>query len=305
VFDMMIVYTDVARQAAGGTSAMNAECQLAVEVANEAYGNSEIDARLRLVYRGEVTYDENGSLEDHLDRLVWDDDGVMDEVHDLRDTFHVDVVTLFMDDDDGQGWCGLARCLPSTPERAFNVVRWDCAAGDLSYVHEVGHNQGCAHDRDHTDPGVCDAYSYSFGWRFRGDLSYTLYRTVMAYRPGDRIPYFSNPDVEYDGTPTGVPVGDFDESHNAQTINLRRSIVESHRMTRFDIWVDFDHTGAEDGTFDQPYDTVAEGAAAVGAGVGASERPNLWIKAGSTAETATIDKPMAIHSCGGRVTIGD
>jgi hypothetical protein len=301
VFDVMIVYTDVARQAAGGTNVMNAECQLALEVANGAYVNSEIDARLRLVYRGEVSYDENGSLDDHLNRLAGTSDGYMDEVHTLRDTYGADVVSLFVDDADG--WCGLAYCLPNTAERAFNVVRWDCAAGDFSFAHEVGHNQGCAHDVDNAGTG-CNAYSYSYGWRFWGD-DLLRHRTVMAYPPGTRIQYFSNPDVEFEGSPTGMPIGDPDEAHNAHTINLRRSIVENHRLTRFDIWVDFAHTGTEDGSFDLPYDTVAEGVANIVNGVGASEQPSLWIKAGSTGETISIDTPMFIRACGGLVTIGN
>jgi len=68
--------------------------------------------------------------------------------------------------------------------------------------------------------------------------------------------------------------------------------------------VDFAHVGAEHGTFDLPYRTVAEGAANIVNGLGASEPPGLWIKAGSTSETVSIDTPMVIHSCGGLVTIG-
>lgn len=98
---------------------------------------------------------------------------------------------------------------------------------------------------------------------------------------------------------------DHNEAHNAQTINLRRSIVESHRLTRFDIRVDFAHAGAEQGTFDLPYDTVTEGAANLANGVGASEIPSLWIKAGSTGETVSIDTPTVIRACGGLVTIGN
>jgi hypothetical protein len=301
VFDVMIVYTDVARQAAGGANAMNAECQLALEVANGAYVNSEIDARLRLVYRGEVSYDENGALEDHLFRVAGTTDGYMDEVHTIRDSYGADVVSLFVDDADG--WCGLAYCLPNTAARAFNVVRWDCAVGDFSFAHEVGHNQGCAHDVDNAGTG-CNAYPYSYGWRFWGD-DLLRHRTIMAYAPGTRIQYFSNPDVEFEGAPTGVPIGDPDEAHNAHTINLRRSIVENHRLTRLDIWVDFAHTGAEDGSFNLPYDSVAEGVANIVVGVGASEQPSLWINAGSTVETPSIGTPMVIRACGGLVTIGN
>jgi hypothetical protein len=40
-------------------------------------------------------------------------------------------------------------------------------------------------------------------------------------------------------------------------------------------------------------------------GVGANELPNLWIKAGTTSETATISKTMIIKACGGSVIIGN
>ena len=128
--------------------------------------------------------------------------------------------------------------------------------------------------------------------------------TVMSYI-GIRIPHFSNPDVEYNGYPTGVPIGDEGEAHCAHLHNVMDYTCERFRVSHYDVWVDFTHTGSEDGSFDLPFNTVAEGAANIINGVGASEGPNLWIKSGSTDETGSINTPMFIRACGGLVTIGN
>src|SRR5262249_14223430 len=59
---------------------------------------------------------------------------------------------------------------------------------------------------------------YSFGWRF--DASGTTYRTVMAYQPGWRIPYFSNPNVSYLGVPTGTST-----ANNALTLTNSKATI--------------------------------------------------------------------------------
>lgn len=132
----------------------------------------------------------------------------------------------------------------------------------------------------------------------------TMWRTIMAYQPGSIIQHFSNPDVISDGKPTGVSIGDPNEANNASTINLRRSVCEGFRQTRFDVWVDFSNSDTQDGTFNNPYNTVAKGIQEIITGVGASELPSLWIKAGSTSETIRINKAMTVRTCGGSVTIG-
>jgi hypothetical protein len=63
-------------------------------------------------------------------------------------------------------------------------------------------------------------------------------------------------------------------------------------------WVDFAYSGLEDGSFMRPYNTVAEGVSHAPAG------GTLMIKAGTSAETATITKTMTIRAFGGPVTIG-
>ncbi|MCG3128110.1 MAG: hypothetical protein CHACPFDD_02985 [Phycisphaerae bacterium] len=293
VFDAMVVYSDVARAAAGGTNAIHAEIQLAVDRTNESYANSPIFARYRLLWREEVAYDEVGSYGDHLSRLTSGGSAPWTDVRALRDAINADFCTLWVDDGE---FCGLAHCTASNSS-AYSVVTWSCAAGNLSHPHEVGHNQGCDHDPD--NGGGCGAFSYSFGHRFFGNDS-NEYRTVMAYAPGSRIPYFSNPNATFLGTPTGTASRD-----NTRTINERRSTCAAFQATRYDIWVDFPFGGSESGTFSNPYNTITEGIANIDApGFGASELPNLYIKAGTTGWTGTISTGMRVSPCGGIVRIG-
>src|SRR4030095_17019931 len=72
---------------------------------------------------------------------------------------------------------------------SFSVVRRSFAVGNYTFAHELGHNMGCAHDRQNSSGH--GAFAYSYGYRFTGNDN-TLYRTVMSYAPGTRIPYFSN-----------------------------------------------------------------------------------------------------------------
>jgi len=129
------------------------------------------------------------------------------------------------------------------------------------------------------------------------------YRTVMAYAPGTRIPYFSNPDVTYQGVPTGVPIGQPNEAHNAMVITETRRSRELYRL--LDIWVDFSAGFIELGTFSFPYNTVIEGANAITTSVDTAvlDFPTLYIKAGSRTEGITISKRMRLEACGGLVRI--
>jgi len=205
--DVMAVYTPASRSAEGGTVAMDALINLAIDEANQAYINSQINLSIRLVYKGEVDYTESGSASTDLDRLTNISDGHMDSVHDIRDTVGADMVCLFAELTDYGGIAWLMDFLTSTfKSYAFSVVRRLQAVGTSdTFAHELGHNMGCAHAvGDGNPPSIRGEglYGYSHGWRFDGDGD-TEYRTVMAYSPGQNIRYFSNPDVFYDGQPTG------------------------------------------------------------------------------------------------------
>ncbi len=233
--DVMVVYTPQARVAEGGTPSMLALVVQSVELSNEAMISSSVGVRFRLVYVDEVDYVEFGSCEGSdnvyvcsLRRLQVPDDGYMDDVHVWRDDYGADVVSLIMA---SSGYCGLAYTMsepgPAFARWAFNAVRRTCAATNFSLAHEVGHNMGSGHDHAH-ESGF--AFPYSFGHSFLGNPSGTHWRTIMALtdsaNPSIRVPHFSSPLTQFDGTPTGVD----DWADNARSLNETVEIVAAFRL---------------------------------------------------------------------------
>jgi hypothetical protein len=116
--------------------------------------------------------------------------------------------------------------------------------------HELGHNFGCAHARGDTGAkGTQDgAYAFSYGYRFNavttGGQTREL-RTLMAYQPGDRIPYFSNPRLtlpsgasfngstyQLEAEPAlGRAEGSANAADNARTIEQTAFQVSSYRVS--------------------------------------------------------------------------
>lgn len=221
---VLVVYTPEARAAAGGTAAIQARATQAVNDANTAYQNSGVQIQLRLVYVGEVNYPESGNFYTDLYRLTLPSDGFMDEVHQLRNQYQADMVSLLINNMQycGLGWLGAAASWADA--YMFSTTNQYCAAY-LTFAHELGHNMGANHNKENA--GGSGAYSYSYGHH----LANGAYRTVMAYAPGARIPYFSNPNVSYLGYPTGVA----NQADNTQTLNNTAATISGFRGTRYSI----------------------------------------------------------------------
>jgi hypothetical protein len=202
VQDIMVVYTP-ASAARFGKSGIESKILQAIADANAAYQNSQVNAQLNLVYLGQVTYPETGDMNAALGALQSNGDGVMDEVHVLRNQYGADLVCLV---DEDANYCGIAYVMQTVSTAfasyAFSVVYSDCLSS-LTLPHEVGHNQGNQHDR--ADSSFAGAYPYSYGWR-RCVSDGTGFRTIMSYActGGTRIPYFSNPNLALYGYPLGV-----------------------------------------------------------------------------------------------------
>ncbi len=292
MLDMMVVYTPDARDEAGGASAIRAVAALGVDQTSTSYDNANCPARARLVYASEVTYTEVNNNTD-LTRLTDDADGFIDGVHTTRDTVNADMVALYTTVGSGLAWCG------GGTGSAFGTLDWTRATSDFTHAHEAGHNTGCAHDFNNID---CDPTPpYGRGWRFNGTNG-TQYRTVMAYPPGSVIMYYSNPAISFQGTATGV----VNAADNHLAINNRDDAMEAYQLTRYDIYVEIGaNPPVEIGMYDFPYDTLAEGVAAIQVpSTGAVDYPNLYLR-NSTLVNLTISKEMTIIPCGGAVTIGN
>ncbi len=231
LIDVMVLYTPGMAAAYPGDTVLT-RIQYLVDLGNQAFLNSAIHARFRLVHAEEKNYADSGSMDAALTALTAGD-GVFNDVDDLRNLYGADQVTLLRRYvDEG---CGLAWIMQSSdPDHAFAVVH-DGRNGngfycdDLTYIHEIGHNLGCAHDRAHAGGG--GMYAYSYGYQFQADGSW--YRTIMSYDCQDgcaQISYFSNPAVLYNNVATGVTAGLPDAADNGDTINRTSYLVQDYRQ---------------------------------------------------------------------------
>ncbi len=221
--DVMIVWTPRAENAAGGAAAMESLAMNAVANANLAYVNSQVNAELRLVHAVRVDFVETPSnISGDLGALRGTTDGRLDHVHSLRTQYGADVVSLIGDGYVSGGACGIGSLMSTVSTSfagyAFNVVDRTCAVGNLSYAHEVGHNQGLHHDP--ANAGSTPSSPYAYGYQ---DPS-GYFRTVLSYGSAKRIPYLSNPDVLYNLRPTGT-----DGQDNARTLNANAGTIAAFR----------------------------------------------------------------------------
>jgi len=221
--DVLFAYTPAVEQQHSGHAGVIAYTYSLIEGANLAYEDSAIDLTLNALHVVEVDYVEQGDSAD-LSALRKDTDGSMDELHQLRDDYGADVVCLLVDNG-GSGIAYVATYTAGSPGYAFSVVG-SVSAGFGVFAHELGHNMGCAHDRENAS--VQGMFDYSYGFRFDGTDS-VQYRTIMAYAPGSRIMRFSNPDIFYKGRATGISSGNALAADNAKTINFSASVLEAYR----------------------------------------------------------------------------
>jgi len=177
--DVLLGYTATFAQRLGGRSQAVTRLTYMVDVANQAYVNSQVSAMLRLVATVQVTYPDATSNENalyELTGLTCTDSGCKDTaipaalqpLHAARDQYGADLVSLVRNfNDPEQGGCGIAWIIggeqtriDATDEYAGMSVVSDTngTSGasfpdngyycrDETLAHELGHNMGSAHDR--------------------------------------------------------------------------------------------------------------------------------------------------------------
>ena len=218
--NVMVVYTSSAASAAGNIAS---KIQLAVDETNQSYANSGININFNRVYTGQVTYSEAGrTFSQHVSALQGTTDGVMDNVHTLRNTYAADLVMLVVNDTEA---CGQAAAIKATASSAFAVADQSCITGYYSFGHELGHLQGARHDR--FVDGSTTPYAYGHGY-IPGSKRW---RTIMAYGNGcsncTRIQWWSNPAKTYPST--GEVMGTTTYEDNARVLNGTAATVAAFR----------------------------------------------------------------------------
>jgi hypothetical protein len=218
--NVLVVYT---ASAAAATANIGSLIQLAVDETNVSYVNSGININMIRVHSAQVTYNEaRRSFSQHVSALRSTTDGIMDNVHTLRNTYAADVVVLVVNDSEA---CGIASQIGSTASTAFAVAHYSCITGYYSFGHEVGHLQSARHDR-YVD-GSTTPYAYGHGFI----PASKSWRTVMAYGNNcsncTRIQWWSNPLVTYPGT--GELMGTAAYEDNARVLNTTAATVAAFR----------------------------------------------------------------------------
>ncbi len=246
--DVMIVFTpaakDWARDNEGGVSNTVA---IAMEYAQLVSDNSDLGITYRLVNSRLVDYEESAEPGADLRRLTASPEfnpfgqshegvpipGYMNEVHDWRDEYRADLVAIFasVDGVGGLGWQLMDT--DGRPNYGFSLTRVQQASWTYTHIHEIGHNMGAHHHKEQDagpGPGI---FPYSAGWRWTGD-DQGNYASVMTYESGqhfddgvrhNRTPYFSNPEVKFQGVATGHP----EDGDNARTLRETKQVVSQYR----------------------------------------------------------------------------
>lgn len=225
--DVLVVYTPLVL-AIYGQEQVEATILAAVANANAAFANSQIRVRFNLVGMMPGAFGQDHSLSAALMWLRTDPD-----VAAWRNELMADMVSVFVEGaEDG---CGLGYLLeypddPAFHAWAFQATDYACAVGNLTYAHEHGHTMGMNHNPEAAGGGTVIAPDAFGHWYAGGTTLQENFRTVMSYAcPGNvclRRMFFSNPDLDWMGVPTGIQ----GERNNARIGKTTADLVANFRI---------------------------------------------------------------------------
>jgi len=303
--DLLVGYTAGFATAQGSASAVMTRLNYIVDVANQAYVNSQVPAQVRLVGAMQVNYTDLNTNDTALEELSGYKSGTgpvtpnaaFNALRAARETYGADLVSLVRPfKDPEQDSCGLAWLLGGGKQTITPGAGWDDLAysvigdgedvgsdgktyfcRDETLAHEMGHNEGSAHDRQTAegtdgvlnDPDDYGAFTYSFGYKTTSTNG--NFYTVMAYGDTGQTPYrvFSNPRITSCG---GRACGTTTYEDNARSLSQEIPVVATFRATVVPMGsTKFDKDFNGDGTADLLWRNTSTGADA------------LWLSANSGA----------------------
>jgi len=222
--DLLVLYTKGTAEYCGGEAAVEAVAYANQSYLNEAFETSLPGANPALAVRIvaiEAMPDDQPSRLSGLNRSRY--------VRERRDAHRADLVLAFHHRYRSAAGVAVPYCGDPATHREQSFVALVSARWLTYYMtptHEIGHLLGGGHNQE--DRGVECLYENSRGHDFiardqQGARRH--YGTIMSYKGDIRIKRFSNPDVRFQGVPTGTR-----DSYNARAIHDARFQVANYRI---------------------------------------------------------------------------
>jgi hypothetical protein len=215
--DVLVVYpTEIAGELGNTPEAREVKVLQIIEQTNTIFNNSEVFVTFRL-----AGHEINDALPADISSatVLWGEDSDKGIVRPLRIAYGADIFSHWNSNGtNGSGYVG--KPTNTNVSYGLNTCRYSEVISRYTFAHECGHNLGNMHDRyEYADKAggnpqqLLEKPGYQFGKCF------PTYRTIMAYPNSNqfsdydssndigRIMHYSNPDVEYNGVPTGTAGG--------------------------------------------------------------------------------------------------
>ena len=219
--DVIVAYTTAAMcdEAVGSTSCSNTATnrapieqliQTAVDNNNIAHTASQTGTQIRLVHTYLASgYNEPSSQTTALYDFQKKDDGKLDQIHSLRQTYKADLAAIILNSGSGVAFVNANYAY------AFSTTNKDYISGH-TFAHELGHNWGCYHNRQSSGTQV----DYAHGFQNPG----ANIRSILAYPCSgsycQRVNRYSSPDITYNGNQIGTSTEDCARKINERKVQV-------------------------------------------------------------------------------------
>lgn len=239
VCDVMVVYSDDARAAAGSTAEMNNIIAIGMAFTNDAHANTNTGIVLRLAYSYELNYTETGDNGTDLCQVT---PGYPGYTHDPsidanRTAYGADFVQFINTTGGGGGISWQLTYASGDAKYAYSVVT-DISYESYTPAHEMGHNMGVHHAADQLyQPGPTGGTigTDAAGWHWHPTPGAPGYATIMTYLGGyyyadslghARVGIFSDPNITSEG---GFPAGNLATANNARVLRALKGVYAGYR----------------------------------------------------------------------------